>query len=108
MILMNLDMRMWSKMPLNKTQRDKAWEALNGKEPLSMIEVRNMEKNMDINDSKTFHNLMYGKEQKNPKEVYDLLERNTSFGCSGGKEWVPGFYKKDGTFVSGFCRKRRR
>ena len=64
-------------MALTEQEKEKAWEALNGRKPLSMVEVDQMEKKMSPQDREVFHNLMYGKTQKSPEDVYELLRRNT-------------------------------
>jgi hypothetical protein len=66
-------------MALNETERNKVWEALNGGKPLSMLEADKIEKKMHVSDRKDFHGLIYGKIQKSPKYVYEMLEKNTKY-----------------------------
>lgn len=37
-----------------------------------------------------------------------LMEKQTSGNCPSGYEWVPSYYKSNGTYVKGFCRSRRK
>ena len=113
-------------MVLTEKEKRKAWEALNGNTSLSMAEVQQMEGKMSPRDREVFHNLMYGKTQKSPEDVYDLLKRNTVDNniyekyansreeCEAmGGVWVNTHYRdRARVIVKGYCRemitKRRR
>lgn len=42
-----------------------------------------------------------------PKSTYNYYN-NSSSNSNSGKEWVNGYYRKDGTYVSGYYRNKRR